>query len=248
MISRNVKIVRKIRYTSNIFGLEFRYPGIHPVPGQFFQVQVDRAFDPFLNRPISVASYKGRRLLLIVKIVGRGTRILSRKDTGDIVTLLGPFGNKPRFRKGRALLVAGGIGIAPLHFLAEYLFNRRVPFDLLYGVRDRADFILRKEMTRMADKSVYVAEHGLRRKETVVSAIKRVPIEDYRAIYTCGPRAMLIELQKQNLSLPVYAFCEDFLGCGCGLCLGCAIMYRGEYKRICIDGPILELGGINFEV
>jgi dihydroorotate dehydrogenase electron transfer subunit len=103
-------------------------------------------------------------------------------------------------------------------------------------------------MARMADRSICVAEHGLRRKETVISAIKKMDLDGYDSIYTCGPRPMLIELQKLNLSLPVYAFCEDFLGCGCGLCLGCAIMYRGEYKRICIDGPILELGAIDFEV
>lgn len=248
MISRNLKIVRKLRYTSEIFGLEFRCPGIRPVPGQFFQVQVDNTLDPFLNRPISVASYKNSRLLLIVKVVGRGTKILSRKNTGDTVTLLGPFGNRIRFKKEKCLLVAGGIGIAPLHFLAEYLSKAKILFDLLYGVRDRADFILRREMTRLAGKSIYVAEHGLRNKHTVVSAIKGMPLNDYRSVYTCGPRAMLVELQKLNLSLPVYAFCEDFLGCGCGLCLGCAIMYRGEYKRICVDGPILELGAINFEV
>ena len=248
MISRSLKIIRKIQYTSNTFGLEFRYPGIQPVPGQFFQVQGDEGVDPFLNRPISVASYKGSRLLLVVKVVGRGTRMLSSKNPGDRITLFGPFGKRTGFRKKRTLLVAGGIGIAPLHFFAEHLSKNKTPFDLLYGVRSKKDFILRKQMTRMADKSIYVAERGLRRKETVISAIRRMSLDGYQSVYACGPRAMLIELQRLNLSLPVYVFCEDFLGCGCGLCLGCAIMYRGEYKRICVDGPILELGAIDFEV
>jgi dihydroorotate dehydrogenase electron transfer subunit len=48
--------------------------------------------------------------------------------------------------------------------------------------------------------------------------------------------------------VPIYAFCEDFMGCGCGLCLGCAIMYKKQYHRICTDGPVLELGEIEFEV
>ena len=154
MISRSLKIIRKIQYSKSIFGLEFRCPGIRPAPGQFFQVQVDKGVDPFLNRPISVASYKGSRLLLIVKIVGRGTRMLSLKNPGDGITLLGPFGKKVRFRKKPALLVAGGIGIAPLHFLGECFYSRKIPFDLLYGVRSKHDFILRKEMARMADKSI----------------------------------------------------------------------------------------------
>jgi dihydroorotate dehydrogenase electron transfer subunit len=248
MISRSLKIIRKIQYSRNIFGLEFRYPRIRPVPGQFFQVQVDKGVDPFLNRPISVASYKGSRLLLVVKIVGRGTKMLSLKNPGDEITLFGPFGKKVRFRKKAPLLVAGGIGVAPLHFLGEYYWGSKIPFDLLYGVRSKHDFVLRKEMARMADRSIFVAEHGLARKDTVISAIRRMMLNKYESIYTCGPKPMLIELQKLRLPLPVYAFCEDFLGCGCGLCLGCAIKYRGEYKRICVDGPVLELGAIDFEV
>ena len=248
MISKTKKITRRIRYTSEIFGMEFHYPGMNPSPGQFFQVQVDEGVDPFLNRPISVASYKRSRLLLIVKVVGRGTRMLGLKEAGDAVTLFGPFGKKIRLRKERILLVAGGIGIAPLHFLAEYLDGKRIPFDLLYGVRKKSEFILRREMGRMAEHSLFVAEQGLDKKETVISMLKKMRIDEYDSVYTCGPRSMLVELQKLNLSLPVYAFCEDFLGCGCGLCLGCAIKYRGEYKRICVDGPILELGALDFEV
>ncbi len=248
MISKSKKIIRKIKYTPEIFGMEFNYRGINPSPGQFFQVQVDEGVDPFLNRPISVASYRRSRLLLIVKIVGRGTKMLNQKKAGDSITLFGPFGKKLRFKKRKTLLVAGGIGIAPLHFLAEYLHRRGIPFDLLYGVRKKGQFILRNELRSMACRTIFVAEQGLGRKETVISAIRRMDAADYGAIYTCGPRPMLIELQKLNLSLPVYAFCEDFLGCGCGLCLGCAIKYHGEYKRICVDGPILELGAIEFEV
>jgi hypothetical protein len=97
MISKKKKIVRKIPYTPNIFGMEFRFSGIHPLPGQFFQVQVDEGVDPFLNRPISVASYKGSRLLMIVKIVGRGTRMLSLKNAGGSVLLVRRSGSE---RKG----------------------------------------------------------------------------------------------------------------------------------------------------
>ena len=218
------------------------------MPGQFFQIQVAKGVDPFLNRPISVASYDGKRLLLIVKVVGRGTKMLSKKSAGETINIFGPFGKKFRPAKQRALLVAGGIGIAPLHFLAGYLYKKGASFDLLYGVRNSKDFILKKEMTKMADKVFFVAEHGFRKKDTVVSAIKKMKIDAYEIIHTCGPRAMLIQLQKMHMPVPVYAFCEDFLGCGCGLCLGCAIMYKGDYKRICVDGPVFELKEIDFEV
>jgi dihydroorotate dehydrogenase electron transfer subunit len=248
MISQRLKIIRKEWYTDNIFGLEFNYPGIRPWPGQFFQIQVDEGVDPFLNRPVSIASYERARLLMVIKVVGRGTKMLGAKEKGDRVTLFGPFGRKFRPKKKRSLLIAGGIGVAPLHFLAEYFCKNSVSFDMIYGVRTNRDFILRNNLTRMADNTIWVAETGYRRKGTVVSTVGKMDLTDYEIAYTCGPREMLIALQKLDLHIPVYAFCEDFLGCGCGLCLGCAIMYRGEYKRICVDGPILELGEIDFEV
>ena len=248
MSSRRIRITRRIHYTENIFGLEFRYPGLRPLPGQFFQVRVDEGVDPFLNRPISIASYRRTRLLLVIKIVGRGTRMLSLKEPGEYVTLLGPFGRRFRPKKMRSLLIAGGIGVAPLHYLAEYFVDNDIHFDLLYGVSMSKEFILRKDLQRMSDRTIFVAEKGYKRSDTVVSAIKRMELDGYGAAYTCGPKKMLIELQKLHLPVPVYALCEDFLGCGCGLCLGCAIMYRGEYKRICVDGPIFELREIDFEV
>ncbi len=248
MISRRLKIIRKKWYTDNIFGLEFNYPGLRPLPGQFLQIQVDEGVDPFLNRPISIASYKRARLLMVIKVVGRGTKMLSAKERGDQVTLFGPFGRKFRPKKKKSLLIAGGIGVAPLHFLAEYFCKHSVNFDMIYGVRTNRDFILRKDLEQMADNTIWVAEKGYRRAGTVVSVVKKIDLTDYEIAYTCGPKEMLIALQKLDMPIPVYAFCEDFLGCGCGLCLGCAIMYRGEYKRICVDGPILELGGIDFEV
>jgi len=248
MISRRLEIIRKTWYAQEIFGFELDYPGIHPTPGQFFQIQVDEGIDPFLNRPISVASYKATRLLLVVKIVGRGTRMLGAKNKGEHITLFGPFGGRFKPHKKKSLLIAGGIGIAPLHFLAEHLSRDKIPFDLLYGVRTTKDFIFRKEMKSMCGKSLFVAEKGLKRKETAVSAIRRMRIDDYQVVYSCGPKQMLIEIQRLKLPVPVYAFCEDFLGCGCGLCLGCAIKYKDEYRRICVDGPIFELGEIDFEV
>jgi dihydroorotate dehydrogenase electron transfer subunit len=248
MMSRKLKIVRKIPYTEGIFGLEFRCPGISPWPGQFFQVRVNEGVELFLNRPISIASYKRGTLLLIIKVVGCGTRMLSEKNPGEYLTLFGPFGRKFKPARKKSLIIAGGIGVAPLHFLGEYFCKNKIGFDLLYGVRAKHEFILRNELARMAGRATFVAESGYKKTETVVSRIHEMDLADYAIGYACGPREMLIALQKLGLSLPIYAFCEEFMGCGCGLCLGCAIMQRGTYRRVCIDGPVLRLGEIDFEV
>jgi dihydroorotate dehydrogenase electron transfer subunit len=248
MALHKLKIIKKHWFNKNIFGLEFRLPGVNPLPGQFFQIQVDEGVDPFLNRPISVASYIKGRLLLVVKVVGRGTRMLGTKLPGEFVTMLGPFGRRFIPPKKKSLIIAGGIGIAPLHFMAEYLFRKKIGFDVLYGVRTKDEFIFRSELRRMSGRSYFVAEKGYKKKETVVSKIREIDLIDYGAAYTCGPREMFIALQKLTLPVPIYAFCEGFMGCGCGLCLGCAIMYKKQYHRVCTDGPVLELGEIEFEV
>jgi len=243
-----LKIQKKVWLNKNIFGLELFYPEINPLPGQFFQIRVGEGLDPFLNRPISVASYRRNRLLLIIKILGKGTGMLSEKGDGESLILLGPFGKGIKPKKKRSLLLAGGIGVAPLYFLAEYLNKLRANFTFLYGTKTPDDFILKRNIIMLAKESIFITEQVFRKKRTVVSAVKEIDLRDYEVAYACGPKEMLIELQKLNLSIPIYAFCEDFLGCGCGLCLGCAIMYRGEYKRICEDGPVFELSEIDFGV
>ena len=230
-----------------MFGLEFNFPGITPLPGQFFQIRVSESLDPFLNRPISVASYSRSKLLLIIKVVGKGTRILSEKEEGEPIVFLGPFGNGIKPKRKNSLLLAGGIGAAPLYFLAHTLNKKRIPFTFLYGAKTNSDLILKQNIKKMANKSIFITEHGKKNRGTVVSVVKKIDLSDYEVAYTCGPKQMFIELQKLNLKIPVYALCEDILGCGCGLCLGCAIMYNGEYKRICEDGPVFELKGIGFE-
>ncbi|UCF71283.1 MAG: hypothetical protein JSW49_03100 [candidate division WOR-3 bacterium] len=248
MRSYRLKIARRTTYTENIFGLEFKYGGIKPWPGQFFHVRVDEGVELFLNRPISVASYKRGHLLLVVKIVGRGTKVLSMKKAGDYLTLFGPFGRRFRPVHKKSLIIAGGIGIAPLHFLAEYMAGCNIDFDVLYGVRNKDEFIFRSDLKRMASRVTFVAERGYKDKETVVARIRRMDLNDFSVGYACGPREMLMALQELNLPITTYAFCEDFMGCGCGLCLGCAIMHKGVYRRICVDGPVLNLGDIDFEV
>jgi dihydroorotate dehydrogenase electron transfer subunit len=244
---QSLPISKKTWFNRNTFGLEFSLPGIKPLPGQFFQVRVNDSLDPFLNRPISIASYSKNRVLLIIKIVGKGTKMLSTKCEREQVTLFGPFGRGIVPKRKKSILLAGGIGVAPLFFLAQTLYKRKIPFTFLYGTKTYDEQILKRSIQHMAQRSMFIAEHGSGRKGTVVSAVRGMDLSDYAVAYTCGPKAMLIALQQLRLPVPVYAFCEDFLGCGCGICLGCAIMYNGTYKRICEDGPVFELERIDFE-
>ena len=247
-MTRTLEIQKKRWLNKDIFGMEFYFPGLSPLPGQFFQIRVSDTLDPFLNLPISIASYFRDRLLLIIKNVGKGTNLLGKKKEGENLTLLGPFGKGIRPKRKKSLLLAGGIGVAPLYFMAQHLHKNRINFSFLYGAKTQKEIILKWDIMKIANESIFITEHAKKKKGTVVSAVQEIDIGDYEIAYACGPKQMLFELQKLNLPLPVYAFCEDFLGCGCGLCLGCALMYNGEYRRICEDGPVFQLKGIDFEV
>ncbi|MEO0184487.1 MAG: diguanylate cyclase [candidate division WOR-3 bacterium] len=181
-----------------------------------------------------------------MKVVGKGTRMLSEKESGEDLIVLGPFGRKLSIERKKSLIIAGGIGIAPLYFLAQKLRKQKIDFTLVYGAKTPAELILKNALKKIASDVVFIAETGMRKKGTALSVLKDLPIGDYKIGYVCGPKPMLKELQAMKLKVPFYAFCEDFLGCGCGLCLGCAIKYYGTYKRICEDGPVFRLDGIEF--
>ncbi len=242
-----LRIEKKFWFNRNIFGLQLYLPNINPVPGQFFQIEVDDGIEPFLHRPISIASYRRQRLLFIIKLRGKGTAILSRKNPGDYLFLRGPMGRGVRPRRGRSLLLAGGIGIAPLYLLAQQCYSAGIKFSIIYGAKSDRELILKKELKKLTHSCFFIVEKGKGIKGTVLSHLKNFPVADYQYIYACGPRPMLIELQKMKLPGQVYAFCEDFLGCGCGLCLGCAIMVKKTYKRLCTDGPVFKLKELNFQ-
>ncbi len=241
-------IIAKNRLNSDTFSLELKAPGLNLRPGQFFQIRSGDTYDPYLNRPVSAAGYQRSRLLLIIRKVGKGTSLILKKNAGDRLLMLGPMGRGISPAKKRTLLIAGGIGVAPLYFLAQNLYARQIPFSMIYGVKNNGDHILKTKLKRISSDLVLAYEYGRGRKMTALDALKDIELRQYDVVYACGPEAMLSGLQKMKINLPTYVFCEGFLGCGCGICLGCAIKINGIYKRICTDGPVFNLREIDFNV
>ncbi|OGC43478.1 hypothetical protein A2Y85_00105 [candidate division WOR-3 bacterium RBG_13_43_14] len=241
-------ITAKKQLNPDTFSLELKTSGLRLQPGHFFEIRTSDTYDPYLNRPISVAGYQRSRLLLIIRKAGRGTTLLHEKNTGDRILMLGPMGKGIIPKKKRTLVIAGGIGIAPLYFLAHNLTVGKIPFSLIYGVRNHGDHILISELKRICSDLILVCERGAKKKVTALDVLKNMDLAKYDIIYACGPKAMFVELQRMKFDQPIYVFCEDFLGCGCGICIGCAIKIKGTYKRICIDGPVFNLKEIDFNV
>ncbi len=220
-------------------------------PGQFYMLRGDWGADPLLGRPLSilgeVASEGTVRFLL--KVVGRGTRLLHELEPGQKVFALGPLGRPfPRGGEaaGRRVLVGGGVGVPPMVYLAEKLKAEGGDFSFLQGARTGEDLILLDELESLDVEPVLTTEDGSRgRRGLVTEPLIELLDGGADAVYACGPVGMLKAVADLcrgraacHLSL------EARMGCGYGVCLGCVVPVqrdgRRTYERVCKEGPVFD--------
>ncbi|MDH4028721.1 MAG: dihydroorotate dehydrogenase electron transfer subunit [Nitrospirota bacterium] len=219
-----------------------------PAPGNFFMVSAGNGRDPLLKRPISVHRIQGSSFQLLYRVAGKGTAILSRKRTGDTIEILGPLGNGfPAAKTRNIILVAGGIGIAPVFALAESVAKKK-PL-LFYGARTKAEALCIKELASIGIKTVVSTDDGtLGEKGNVIDSLKdhlsRHPasITDH-VLYACGPAPMLKALSEFAVSNRIkgHIALEQNMACGLGTCLGCVVNTVNGYKRVCKEGPVFPV-------
>lgn len=243
------RIRERLRLTNDIYQLRLEAPEITRTagPGQFIQVRASTGVYPFLNRPLSIAGVDTDRLLVVFKIRGRGTRILSEKSEGDAVNLIGPLGRPvPETEGKKIILIGGGLGAAPLRFLAQVAAPRNQIFFIL-GAKIEREIILVEDIKRFATELIVTTEDGSSgykglATDRLKDMLSRVEPD---SIFTCGPEGMLRAVKTGAGGLPSFGFFEGRMGCGYGLCMGCAIkMKTGGYRRVCQDGPVFDLSAV----
>jgi NAD(P)H-flavin reductase len=191
--------------------------GLEPgAPGQFFMVE---APGRLLPRPFSLCLAPQGELGFLVDAIGPGTRAIASVQPGDTLHLFGPLGNGYRLDVDRPLLVGGGIGIAPLPYLSEAL--------------GRPPAILGFRSERHAEAAVLVPN-----AEVVVDPVLVTDaMPDGHDVLACGPEPMLeaVRVRAPDAQLAW----EAPMACGYGACYGCAVEIGGEWKRLCVEGPVL---------
>jgi dihydroorotate dehydrogenase electron transfer subunit len=247
--------------------LTLEAPGIARTakPGQFVMLQVHDGRDPLLRRPMSVCRIPDagrRRLQVLYKVVGQGTRLLALRRPGERLATLGPLGNgfqlPPAGRRGAGppvVMVAGGIGIAIFPFLADALVRRGVRPILLFGARTDADLVslapfrARRIPMRFATEDGSRGERGYvtRLLEPLLSAPGPRPL-----LYVCGPTPMLRAVGALAVAAGVdcQLALESQMPCGIGVCLGCVVACADEargpsYRRVCTEGPVFPAHQVN---
>ncbi len=207
-------------------------------PGQFLMLQVSFSLDPFLRRPFAIMDQQEDELLIYYTVVGRGTWLLSQKKPGDVVRVITPLGKPFEVVTEGAALFAGGRGAAPLHYLARFLKEPVV----YYAGRTAGDLVLADFFKKLAAQVVLITEDGSAGKKGLLT--EHLPEQPYRAAYVVGPEAMMRAFAKKYRGKNVQYSFEERMGCGFGVCYGCAVRIRRGgrefYVRACREGPVFS--------
>lgn len=192
--------------------------GLEPgVPGQFFMLE---APGRLLPRPFSVCLAPPGELAFLVDVVGPGTEAIAALEPGDEIAVFGPLGNGYRLDVERPLLVGGGIGIAPLPYLAEQLAGSP---RIVAGFRSEEHA---------------AAASLLPGAEVVIDPVLATELVDPEMdVLACGPEPMLLAVRA--IAPRAQLAWEAPMACGYGACYGCVVEIDGHLKRLCVEGPVL---------
>lgn len=228
-------------------------------PGQFVHLRVTGTHDPLLRRPFSIMLRDERRgrLEILVRAVGRGTELLAHVAPGNMLDLMGPLGVGFPIpdREFQPLLVAGGVGVAPLIFVADalQLAPHKHYVRGLFGAATDDTLVCWQDFAGRCEEFQAATEDGSAGVQGLVTDLlgEQLARGVVDVVYTCGPRPMMATVAAlcAEANVPCRASLEQFMGCGIGACLGCVVPARGEARhvRVCRDGPVFDAQDIAWE-
>jgi len=226
---------------------------MEPLPGQFFMVSAGQGMDPLLKRPFSLHRWLGGNFQMMYRVVGKATAILKDKSPGEMLDVIGPLGNGFQVAgngEKMPILVAGGIGVAPIFALAESLSRLKPEF--FYGARTGGEILCAEELKSLGINTVISTDDGTSgEKGSVVDQLNNFlslnsrSADSYR-LYACGPKPMLrsLSLLAKKYKIGGLMALEESMACGIGSCLGCVVNTTSGYKRVCKEGPVFPLEDI----
>jgi len=232
--------------TQNIFLLKVYSPSIAKSiqPGQFCNIKVSETDYPLLRRPFSICDVEDESIFFMFDVHGEGTKILASKKTGDIIDILGPLG-KGFIIDGKydtAIIIAGGIGVAPFPYLTRKI-DKDKNIITIQGGRSKnniVDYGMKNLVIATDDGSKGFHGNVVELFEKEIKNINRNSIR----IFACGPNPMLKSLQQSALknSFDCQISVECAMACGFGICQGCPIDKLNEdgYYLLCKDGPVFN--------
>ena len=237
-----MKIISKKELTKGVFEmvLEGEAASYITAPGQFINIKINDSLQPYLRRPMSICDYDETHIKMIFRVVGEGTKILADKAIGDELDCLIGLGNGfIDLDAKKAIVIGGGLGVPPMYKLAKDLVKKGVEVSAVLGFGSSKDIFYKEEFEAICPTYIATMDGSVGVKGTVVDAIEELGLT-FDKYYTCGPEKMLDALVLKYPENGYLSF-EARMGCGFGACMGCSCKVKTKpYKRICVEGPILE--------
>lgn len=213
-------------------------------PGQFCNIKVSESNYPLLRRPFSICEVEGEYLHFMFDVHGEGTKLLANKQKDDLIDILGPLGNGFNFWGdfSTAIIVAGGIGIAPFPYLIHQIPNYKKVISF-FGCRSKENVIeygMKNLLIATDDGSAGFNGNVVQLFEKEFYQFSNESVR----IFACGPNPMLKALQEfanqKNIECQISTECA--MACGFGICQGCPIENaEGDgYFLVCKDGPVFD--------
>ena len=215
--------------------------------GQFVQVRVDDAQHTYLRRPISIhdVDYQNRTITLLVQRVGEGSNKIADTELNDTLNIIYPLGNGftlPEDKNQKAILVGGGIGIAPLYYLGKMLKEKGIEPQFLLGGRSKSDLIMLEDFEAVG--KVYITTNdGSLGEEGFVTQHSIWKEKKFDMIYTCGPKQMMMALTKmaRENNIDCEVSLENLMACGLGASLCCVENTIEGHVCVCKEGPVINI-------
>lgn len=229
------------------------------VAGQFIHIKCSKDNYPLLRRPLSIHRIDKEKgeIFILFQAVGEGTKLLAQRAVGDDLDIVGPIGNGfniyPESKK--IMIIAGGIGVAPLLALCEESIRQDKEVRVLIGALKK-ELVIGEENIRSLGAKVDIAtdDGSYKYKGLVTDLLERIIKKGWLAdqIFACGPKTMLRKINEIALKINIdyQVSLEERMACGIGACLGCVceIKTKGkkedkvkyEFKRVCVDGPVFK--------
>lgn len=218
----------------------------HVLPGQFVHLRVATGRESILRRPFSVYRAANERIELLYQVLGSGTLSMTDKEVGDTMDLVGPLGYGWQVADDcrHALLVAGGLGAAPLAMLAETLAVRGVAVTVALGAPTAERLFGCDVFGSVARQVLCATDDGSRGTRGFVTTIAEQALDsqEFDLVCTCGPEVMerAVVRLAERYGVACQVSLERLMACGIGACLSCVVSTHDGLKRACVDGPVFR--------
>lgn len=250
------KILFKKQLAADVYQMRIAAPLIarERRAGQFVIIQIESHFGERIPLTIADADADEGSITIIFQAVGRTTHLLADKNVGDSVQhLLGPLGTPTHIEKfGRVVCVGGGIGVAPMHPIAQAMQAAGNEVIIIMGARNRELLILEDEMRAIADELIICTDDGSYGRKALVTA----PLKDLceaqpkpALAVAIGPPIMMKFCAETTRPYGVHTMVSlnTIMVDGTGMCGGCRVTVGGETKFVCVDGPEFDGHLVDFD-